>query len=78
MKRAIRAVELMHLLSQLKDPQSELILLRSYMDIAKLIFSLRTCQLIYMQEATILFDKELCGTIEDIVVGGGPFFGYFQ
>jgi hypothetical protein len=48
------------------------------MDIAKLIFSLRTCQLIYMQEATILFDKELCGTIEDIVVGGGPFFGYFQ
>jgi hypothetical protein len=56
MKRAVKVVELMHLLPQLKDPQSELILLRSYMDIAKLIFSLRTCQLIYMQEATILFD----------------------
>jgi hypothetical protein len=31
MKRAIRAVELMHLLSQLKDPQSELLLLRYIM-----------------------------------------------
>jgi hypothetical protein len=25
-----------------------------------------------------LFDKELCGAVEDIVVGGGPFFGDLQ
>jgi len=31
-----------------------------------------------MEEAAILFDKELHGTIEDIVVGGGPFFGDLQ
>ncbi|MCI80108.1 hypothetical protein A2U01_0101379, partial [Trifolium medium] len=31
MKRAVRAVKLMHLLPRLRDPQSELILLRSCM-----------------------------------------------
>ena len=36
MKRAAKEVELMHLLPQLGDPQSELLLLRSYMGIAKL------------------------------------------
>jgi hypothetical protein len=28
-----------------------------------------------MEEATILFDKKLCGAVEDIVVCGVPFFG---
>jgi hypothetical protein len=31
-----------------------------------------------MEEAVILFEKELCGEIEDIVVGGSPFFGNLQ
>jgi hypothetical protein len=48
------------------------------MGIAKLFFGLRTCQPIYMEEATILFDKELRAAVEDIVVGGGPFFGDLQ
>jgi hypothetical protein len=78
MKRTVRAVELMHLLPQLKDPQSELFLLRSCMGIAKLFFGLRTCQPIYMVRAAILFDKELRAAVEDIVVGGGPFFGDLQ
>jgi hypothetical protein len=78
MKRAVRAVELMHLLPQLKDPQSELILLRSCMGIAKLFFGLRTCQPIHVEEAAMLFDKELRGAIEDIVVVGGPYFGDLQ
>lgn len=74
-KRASRAVELMHLLPRLRDPQSELFLLRSCMGIAKLFFGLRTCQPVHMEEATMLFDKELCGAVEDIVVCKGPFFG---
>ncbi|PNY14294.1 auxilin-like protein, partial [Trifolium pratense] len=78
MKRAVRDVELMRLLPQLKDPQSELLLLRSCMGIAKLFFGLRTCQPIHMEQATILFDKELRGVVEDIVVGGGPYFGDLQ
>jgi hypothetical protein len=78
MKRAVRVVELMHLLPKLRDPQSELLLLRSCMGIAKLFFGLRTCQPIYMEEATVLFDKELRAAIENIVVGGGPFFGDLQ
>jgi hypothetical protein len=48
------------------------------MGIAKLFFGLRTCQPIYMEEAAILFDKELRAAVEDIVVGGGPFFGDLQ
>jgi hypothetical protein len=78
MKRVVRAVELMHLLPQLKDPQSGLLLLRSCMGIAKLFFGLRTCQPIHMEEVTVLFDKELRAAVEDIVVGGGPFFGDLQ
>jgi len=78
MKRASRAAELMHLLPQLRDPQSELLLLRSCVGIAKLFFCLRTCQPIHMEEAAMLFDKELREAVEDIVVGGGPFFGDLQ
>ena len=78
MKRAFRAAELMHLLVQLRDPQSELLLLRSCKGIAKLFFGLRTCQPIHIEEAVILFDKELREAVEDIVVGGGPFFGDLQ
>ena len=48
MKRASRTAELMHLLPQLRDPQSELLLLRSCMGIAKLFFGLRMCQPIHM------------------------------
>jgi len=74
MKRASRAAELMHLLPQLRDPQSQLLLLRSRMG-AKLFFGLRMCQPIHMEEAAMLFDKELREAVEDIVVGGDPFFG---
>jgi hypothetical protein len=41
----------------------------------QIVFDLRTCQTIYKEEATILFDKELYVTLEDIMVVGGPFFG---
>jgi hypothetical protein len=75
MKRAVRAAELMHLLPQLKDPQSKLLLLRFCMGITKFFFGLRMCQSIHIEEAAMLFDKDLRGAVEDIVVGGGPYFG---
>jgi hypothetical protein len=75
MKRASRTADLMHLLPQLRDPRSELLLLRSCMGIAKLFFGLRTCQPIHMEETTMLFDRELHEAVDDILVGGGPFFG---
>jgi hypothetical protein len=31
------------------------------------------CQLIHVEETTMLFGKELEGMVEDIVVGGGHF-----
>jgi hypothetical protein len=73
MKRVVRAVELMHLLPQLRDPQSELLLFRSRMGIAKLFFGLRTCQPTHMKGAAVLFDKRVASG-EDIMVGGGLFF----
>ncbi|KAK2458086.1 hypothetical protein QL285_005285 [Trifolium repens] len=48
------------------------------MGIAKLFFGLRTCQPIHVEEAAMLFDKELRGAVEEIVVGGGPYFGDLQ
>ncbi|KAL6521158.1 hypothetical protein OROGR_017727 [Orobanche gracilis] len=78
MKRAVNAVDMMRLLPQLCDPQSELLLLRSCMGIAKLFFGLRTCQPEHMEEAASFFDRGLRGSIEDIVVCGGPFFGDIQ
>ncbi|GJV81438.1 putative reverse transcriptase domain-containing protein [Tanacetum coccineum] len=78
MRRAANAVDLMGFLPQLHDPQSELLLLRSCMGIAKLFFGLRTCQPVHMEEAALFFDKGLRGSIENIVVCGGPFFGDLQ
>jgi hypothetical protein len=48
------------------------------MSIAKLFFGLRMCQLIHMEEAVMLFDKDLCEAVEDIVVGGVLFFEDLQ
>ena len=78
MRRAANAVDLMSLLPQLHDPQSELLLLRSCMGIAKLFFGLRTCQPVHMEDAALFFDKGLHESIENIVVCGGPFFGDLQ
>ncbi|GJR90362.1 putative reverse transcriptase domain-containing protein [Tanacetum coccineum] len=66
-KRASRAVELMSLLPSLRDPQSELLLLRSCMGVAKLLFGLRTCQPMYIGEAVSIFDNGLRLAIEAIV-----------
>ncbi|GKE13515.1 hypothetical protein Tco_1417066 [Tanacetum coccineum] len=78
MRRVMNDVDLMSLLLQLHDPQSELLLLRSCMGIAKLFFGLRTCQPVLMEEATLFFNKGLCGSIKNIVVYHGPFFGDLQ
>ncbi|GJW86378.1 putative reverse transcriptase domain-containing protein [Tanacetum coccineum] len=59
-------------------PQNELLLLRSCMGIAKLFSGLRTCHPIHMKEEALFFDKGLCGSIENIVVCGGPFFEDLQ
>ncbi|PWA50977.1 hypothetical protein CTI12_AA467910 [Artemisia annua] len=77
-KWAQRAVDLMESIRKLCDPQSELLLLRSCMGVAKLLFGLRTCQPAFVADAVSLFDKGLWGALEDIVVCGGPYFGDFQ
>ncbi|GJR93619.1 hypothetical protein Tco_0265793 [Tanacetum coccineum] len=57
MRGAANAVDFMSLIPQLHNPQSEHLLLRSCMGIAKLFFGLRTCQPIHMEETTLFFDK---------------------
>ncbi|GKE08224.1 hypothetical protein Tco_1411775 [Tanacetum coccineum] len=77
-RRATNDVDLMSLLPLLHDPQSELLLLRSSMGIAKLFFGIRTYQPVQMEDATLFFDKCLRGSIENIVICGGLFFGDIQ
>jgi hypothetical protein len=48
------------------------------MGIAKLFYAIRTYQSIYMEDVTVLFDKELWGVVEDIVVGACFVFGDLQ
>uniref|UniRef100_A0A251SLN7 Putative reverse transcriptase domain-containing protein n=1 Tax=Helianthus annuus TaxID=4232 RepID=A0A251SLN7_HELAN len=78
LKRANCTVELMGCLKRLRDPQSELFLLRSCMGVAKLLFGLRTCQPSLVGGAVSVFDEGLRGALEDIVVCGGAFFGDLQ
>ncbi|GJR29728.1 hypothetical protein Tco_1105960 [Tanacetum coccineum] len=68
-KRASRAVELMSLLPSLRDPQSEILLLRLCMDVAKLLFGLRTCQPMYIGEVSI-FNNGLRRAIVDHILQG--------
>ncbi|KAJ0809205.1 putative exostosin [Helianthus annuus] len=58
----------MKLLPCLRDPQCELLLLRSCMGVAKLLFGLRTCQPHLMVDAASRFDDGLREAIEDIVL----------
>lgn len=67
LKRIVRVVELLHLLSQQMDSQSKLLQLWLCMGIVKLFFGLRACQPIW-------FDKEFQRTVEDIKIGEGVFF----
>ncbi|XP_022032741.1 uncharacterized protein LOC110933848 [Helianthus annuus] len=77
-RRALTAVDLMKLFPCLQDPQCELLLLRSCMGVAKLLFGLRTCQPHLMANAVSCFDDGLREAIEDIVVCGGSYFGDLQ
>ncbi|KAL6533604.1 hypothetical protein OROHE_013437 [Orobanche hederae] len=77
-KRAEKAVDLMQVLSKLRDPQSELLLLRACMGISKLLFGLRIGCPEYTAEAVDIFDKGLREVVEGIMVCGGPFFGDLQ
>ncbi|PWA76212.1 reverse transcriptase domain-containing protein [Artemisia annua] len=46
--------------------------------IAKLFFSLKTRQSVYMEEAALIFDKGLRTLIKNMVICGRPFFGDLQ
>jgi len=46
--------------------------------VSPIYFWPKDVQLIYMKEASLLFDKELLWAVEHIVVGGGSFFRDLQ
>ena len=56
-KRATCVVDLMRCLPQLRDPQSELLILRSCMGVAKVLFGLRTFQPPFVRESVSIFDN---------------------
>ncbi|GAU49509.1 hypothetical protein TSUD_306620 [Trifolium subterraneum] len=78
MKRVVRVIEVMHLLSRLRTHRVSFFYFAHAWVLQNCFFGLRTCEPVYKKDATILFDEELRGAVEDIVVGGSPFFGDFQ
>ena len=77
-KRVEKSIALMEAVSQLGDPQCELLLLRNCAGVAKLYFALRTCSPYAFEEAQILFDKELRVALEKAITASGPGFGQWQ
>ncbi|GKC64698.1 hypothetical protein Tco_1097296 [Tanacetum coccineum] len=78
MKRVAKTISLMEAVANIDDPQCELLLLRSYMGISKLYFSMRTCLPRFFESSQRSFDVALCSSLERIVTASGPGFGDWQ
>lgn len=75
MKLMDKTIGLMDAVSNINDPQCELLLLRSCSGISKLYFSMRTCPPRVFETAHRSFDKGLRSSLKRIVTASGPGFG---
>ncbi|XP_026449561.1 uncharacterized protein LOC113349746 [Papaver somniferum] len=73
--RANKTVHLMNSVKKLKDPQSELLLLRNCTGVSKLYFTLRTINPQVLPAVTEHYDQQLLGYLQHIVTGDGVGFG---
>lgn len=63
---------------KLRDPQSEMLLLRNCSGVSKLYFTLRTTDPRAIQNAASFYDKHLMQYLQNIIVGDGAGFGPLQ
>ncbi|XP_026396185.1 uncharacterized protein LOC113290808 [Papaver somniferum] len=73
-----KTVQLMDAIKKLKDPQSEMLLLRNCTGVCRLYFAMRTTNPAALQPATDLFDDQLYQYLRLLITGDGAGFGPLQ
>ncbi|XP_026442067.1 uncharacterized protein LOC113341381 [Papaver somniferum] len=75
LSRVNKTVQLMSSIKKLKDPQSEMLLLRNCTGVSRLYFAMRTTNPAALQSATALFDDHLLKYLRLLITGDGAGFG---
>ncbi|XP_026450840.1 uncharacterized protein LOC113350960 [Papaver somniferum] len=78
LSRVNKTVQLMSAIKKLKDPQSEMLLLRNCTGVSRLYFAMRTTNPAALQSATALFDDHLLKYLRLLITGDGAGFGPLQ
>lgn len=78
LSRVHKTIQLMSAIKKLKDPQSEMLLLRNCTGVSRLYFAMRTTNPAALQQATELFDDHLFQYLRLLVTGDGGGFGPLQ
>lgn len=73
--RVGKTTQLMVTIKKIKDPQSEILLLRDCAGVSKLYFTMRTTNPQFMQSAQIQYDQYLFHFLRYLITGDGPGFG---
>ncbi|XP_026399742.1 uncharacterized protein LOC113295625 [Papaver somniferum] len=76
--RVNKTIQLMSAIKKLRDPQSEMLLLRNYVGISRLYFSLHTTNPAVIQQATDLFEDHLLKYLRLLITEDGAGFGPLQ
>ncbi|XP_026396172.1 uncharacterized protein LOC113290799 [Papaver somniferum] len=78
MQRVTKTINLMSVVKKLKDPQSELLLLRSCTGVSRLYFTMRTTNPLALQQAMTHFDDHLFQYLRQLITADGEGFGPLQ
>ncbi|XP_026399437.1 uncharacterized protein LOC113295303 [Papaver somniferum] len=78
LSRVNKTVLLLNAIKKLKDPQSEMLLLRNCTGVSRLYFAMRTTNPAALQPATDLFDYHLLKYLRLLITGDGAGFGSLQ
>ncbi|XP_026416285.1 uncharacterized protein LOC113311695 [Papaver somniferum] len=76
--RIDKTTHLMDCIKRLKDPQSELLLLRNCAGVSKLYFTMKTTRPSVLQRSRLQFDQHLIRYLQHLITGDGPGFGPLQ
>lgn len=78
MARVHKTLQLMSSIRKLKDPQSELLLLRNCTGVSRLYFTMRTTSPLALQQAQARYDHHLFLYLRQLITGDGAGFGPLQ
>ncbi|XP_026442600.1 uncharacterized protein LOC113342194 [Papaver somniferum] len=78
MQRVTKTINLMSVVKKLKDPQSELLLLRNCTGVSRLYFTMHTTNPLTLQQAMTHFDDHLFHYLRQLITADGAGFGQLQ